>query len=424
MNVKRLLMNLPTNINNLLHTFDEVARKLRIPCYLVGGFCRDLFLGWENFDVDLVVEGDGVKFADFVGKMVGGEIKNYEQFMTSTIQFPDGVRVDISTARAETYPYPASLPIIEKSTIYEDLARRDFTINSIAIQLYPEIGEVLDQFSGIQDIQNKVIKVLHSRSFHDDPTRALRAARFAARLGFEIDGWTQGLIKCAIEEGVFELLSRERIRDEFILILGEEKRWNVVKQLKEMNLLRYIHPALYPYGECRELFRCISNSLKERISSTPIYGEWLVFLIALLQPLSPPVRKELVDSLKLARREREIIRAADLVNPLLNFLRSEEAHNPVVLYERLNPLPLEVLIFLLAKVEFSGEKQVKEKLTTYLNRLRGTKVLLTGEDLQRLSFKPGPIYKKIFESLLHARLEGKVKTWEDEVKYVVDNFSP
>jgi tRNA nucleotidyltransferase (CCA-adding enzyme) len=118
------------------------------------------------------------------------------------------------------------------------------------------------------------------------------------------------------------------------------------------------------------------------------------------------------------------MRAVSSITPIFNFLRSEEARNPVALYEKLKPLPIEVLLFLHAKAEFSGEGKVKERLINYLKELRNIKVTLTGEDLKQLSFKPGPIYKRIFESLLHARLEGKLKTREDEVKYVVDNFSP
>ena len=192
--------------------------------YLVGGTVRDLLLGEPGFDVDLAVEGDGQAFARALAAELGGLLKPHDAFGTAVVEYGDGERVDVVTARREGYAAPAALPTVEPSTIEDDLFRRDFTINAMASALAgPDADSLVDPFGGRRDLEAETIRVLHDRSFVDDPTRIFRALRYASRYGFELDEQTAALARQAIEAGFVGRLSPARLRDELVLLLDEAR---------------------------------------------------------------------------------------------------------------------------------------------------------------------------------------------------------
>jgi tRNA nucleotidyltransferase (CCA-adding enzyme) len=196
------------------------SRKCR--AYLVGGTVRDIFLGKGHIDVDVAVEGDAIKLGKMVAKETGSDIVTYKSFGTCTLSFEDGIKLDLATARREVYKRPGAMPIIKPSTLKEDLKRRDFTINAIAVSIMPgDFGKMHDPFNGIGDIRSGVIRSLHSRSFIDDPTRILRARRFAARFGFKIEVKTDELMKKALINKALDTVSAGRIQKELLLISKE-----------------------------------------------------------------------------------------------------------------------------------------------------------------------------------------------------------
>ncbi|MCL6635911.1 MAG: CBS domain-containing protein, partial [Peptococcaceae bacterium] len=199
-NIKELVKkNVSPVLYRIMEEAGAVGREMGYGIYAAGGLVRDAFLGVENFDLDLVVEGDGIALARALGGRYGAKVRAHEQFGTAEIVFP-GFKVDVATARLEFYAYPAALPQVESSTLHQDLYRRDFTINAMAIALNRgHFGELLDYFGGQKDLQRRQIRVLHSLSFLDDPTRAIRAVRFAVRLGFEIAAETRHLVRIAVE---------------------------------------------------------------------------------------------------------------------------------------------------------------------------------------------------------------------------------
>ncbi len=184
---KLMKERVPEHLDNLLMEFGRVGDELGYSVYAVGGFVRDLLMRVENFDVDIVVEGDGIRLAEEFEKKFPCRIRTHKKFGTAIILFPDSLKIDVATARLEVYDSPAALPTVEKGSIKMDLYRRDFTINTLAIQLNPKaFGELIDFFEGVKDIKEKVIRVLHNLSFVEDPTRVFRAIRFEQRLGFQI----------------------------------------------------------------------------------------------------------------------------------------------------------------------------------------------------------------------------------------------
>ena len=190
---------LPPEMFDLLQTIGRKANELGFQAYAVGGFVRDLILRSENFDMDIVVEGEGIRLAQALAGEKKGELKVHKKFGTATLVFPQGYRLDVATARLEYYDHPAALPRVEHSSIKLYLYRRDFTVNTLAIHLQPDhFGELIDFFGAQKDIKERVIRVLHNLSFVEDPTRIFRALRFEQRIGFQIAKHTQMLMENAV----------------------------------------------------------------------------------------------------------------------------------------------------------------------------------------------------------------------------------
>jgi len=211
-------------------------------CFLVGGFVRDLQLERANYDLDIAAEGDGIGLAKEINKKVGGKLVAYKRFGTATL-VSGNIRIDIATTRREKYKEPAAMPQVFFSTLKEDLSRRDFTINAMALNINKKtFGQFIDFFGGTKDLEEKKIRVLHDKSFIDDPTRIFRAVRFEQRFGFSIEEHTESLIKEAAKMEMVSKTEFRRIRNELILILKEKDAGKVLLRLREVYGLKFILP--------------------------------------------------------------------------------------------------------------------------------------------------------------------------------------
>jgi len=238
---KSLLEKLGVPLVEILEAAGREAECLGFKAFLVGGLVRDLYLKKDNVDVDLVIEGDGIEFARSFARRYRADLRFYERFGTATLSFPAGFKIDVATARLESYERPAALPTVRPGRIEDDLYRRDFTINAMAIALSPlTFGAVMDPFGGRADIEEKKIRVLHDRSFIDDPTRIFRALRFEGRLGFRLDESAQKLVQNALASGMLDRLEDYRIATELTLILREEDPRPVFRRLESLGALEVI----------------------------------------------------------------------------------------------------------------------------------------------------------------------------------------
>ena len=239
---KKIKDILPTEILRLIRLIGAASRENGCDAFLVGGFVRDVLLGVRNFDLDIVVEGDAMRLAKDLVKKAGGSYVLHERFGTATAVLPwpvrskkirlDEVKIDFATARKERYKNPAALPTVEFSTVREDLYRRDFTINAMAVAVADKtFGHLIDFFGGRNDLLDKKIRVLHDASFLDDPTRILRAVRFEQRFDFKIEPRTEGLIKEALNKKMLDKTQKQRLRDELILILNEDRPGKALKRM-------------------------------------------------------------------------------------------------------------------------------------------------------------------------------------------------
>ncbi len=280
--IARLLREVsPPWVQRLLEAAREIADLQRVPVYMVGGMVRDLLLKRPNEDVDLVVEGDGIAFAEALAVRLDGRHHPHAPFLTAVVTLPDGLRVDVASARTEFYRTPAALPEVATSLIRQDLYRRDFTINSLAVALSGKRhGELVDFFGGRKDIQRQEIRVLHSLSFIDDPTRALRAVRYARRLGFKIAPDTRNLITTALGEGVFDRLSGQRLRRELEFVLAEPHPTPALALIAELGLLPAISPELVWNEAVQSYLMEVEGQLAwyelEHIGPSP--EPWVLFL--------------------------------------------------------------------------------------------------------------------------------------------------
>jgi tRNA nucleotidyltransferase (CCA-adding enzyme) len=409
----------PADVRAAFRMVGEVADKAGFPVYLVGGIVRDLFLRVTNLDIDIVVEGDGIVFAGMLVKHAGGHMKTHLKFGTAVVVLPNGLKLDIATARLEYYESPAALPTVELSSIKKDLYRRDFTVNTLAVRLNRQrSGELIDFFGGLRDIKEKTLRVLHSLSFVEDPTRVLRAIRFEQRFDFKLSKHTENLIKSAVNMKLFNRLTGKRIHTELILLFSEAEPLKVLRRMKQFDLLKFLHPDLKATAETDRLFTGIGETLTWfRLLFLDLTVEtWYVFFLGLLDRLKDRALDETLERLSIPVRTRERMRhGRRRYREVLAAFYKEPKLAPSRIYDLLTTLDTELLLLMMAKAK---QEKAKKYISLYLTRLRTVKVELSGDDLKKLGIPPGPRYKKILAELLDAKLDGLVHNRDEEMAFV------
>jgi len=410
---------LPAKIFNRLREIGRLADATGASAYLVGGLVRDLLLGHTNLDVDIAVEGDGMAFARRLADQHGAGLKIFEKFATAYVVFPDGFKLDVATARRESYAHPTALPAVKPSSIKDDLCRRDFTINALAIRLNAShFGELVDFYGGQRDLEHKVLRVLHACSFVDDPTRVFRAIRFEQRFGFHIEKHTLTLLKEAAASDLVRRLSGPRLRNEVMRLLSEQAPTRAIRRMAEFDLLRFLHTGLALTAHLAGLLSDLGKSLAwwtKRFPRRPL-DRALVYFIGLFDELSASATDAVAKRLALPGEQANKIRLAKKhLAPTLRFLVRQRSPKPSDTYRALADLPDEGLVLLVAKARSKG---IARLVLAYLTIHQHVKPSLNGTDLKTLGLKPGPVYKTILDRLLDARLNGEVKTKADERKLV------
>ncbi len=411
----RIQERLPQRVVALLRLAGDVAERTGVSAYVVGGFVRDLLLNRPNLDIDLVVEGDGIAYAKALARETRATVKVHDRFGTAIVVMRDGFKFDVATARTEYYEYPTALPTVERSSIKKDLYRRDFTINALAIRLNTgQFGEMIDFFGGQRDLNEKTIRVLHSLSFVEDPTRVFRAVRFEQRFGFRLGKETLFLVKGAVKMDLFRRLSSSRLCQELVQLLSEEEPRKAVARLGELGLLRFIHPSIVWSPQLGVLLKSVEDALDwyKLLYLDRKTEPWVVYLTALLDAVPGRAVSETLRRLRVPERHAAKIKAGRYESsPVLQKLAKRPAPRPADVYHLLEGLSDETLLFLVAK---SKSESVKRQLSAYLTIYQHVKPALTGTDLKGMGLKPGPIYKKILDRLRDARLNGDVKHESEE----------
>jgi len=418
-NIKRLIdEQLTPKIATLLKKIGAAGDALNVHLFVVGGFVRDLLLNREIDDIDIVVEGDGIAFAKEFALMEGGRFNAHRKFGTAVIVLPDGFKVDVASARREYYKFPAALPTVEMSSIKLDMFRRDFTINTLAINLNrEEFGTLIDFFGAQRDLKDKTIRTIHNLSFVEDPTRVFRAIKFANRFDFTIGKLTASLIQNAVRVDFFKDLSGLRVFSELKQILEEENPIPAIKTLQEYGLEKVIHPELILNRESFVLLGEVKKALAwhDLLFLEEPYLRWSIYFMIMIRQSNPMVTEEIADRLKLSPNQKKII-INDRIKAehSLRLLETDPPKSNSSLYGFLSMFRLELILYMMATAK---KESTRKTLSFFYTQLRNTKVKLRGEDLIKLGGKPGPGFRKIMLAILNARLDKRVTTLKEEIDF-------
>ena len=423
--IKTIESRVHADKRELMRRIGALGDTLGMNVFAVGGFVRDLLLARPDSnqdDMDLVVEGDGIEFARALAGLLDGRVREHRAFLTAVVIYDaEGVEkhIDVATARLEYYISPAALPTVELSSIKMDLFRRDFTINAMAIRLNAAcFGNLVDFFNGRGDISRKTIRVLHALSFVEDPTRILRAVRFAKRYGLRISEQTERLIKNALELKLMDKVSGTRIMHEFDLLFAEAKPVEAVTGLQALGILAAIHPQLV-LNEDREMLLTRLGTVLEwyrllYMQEPPKCQD--LYLLGLVSMLPQTEVESVLERLDLNRSERKAMMRlrADIRRTLARVNAwPKEGGRVSAMCEVLSPLPLEALLYLMARAE---EEETSRCISLYINRWSQMKADIDGADLIGLGLTPGPAFAEILRTVLAAKLDGEAPGREEQLQ--------
>jgi tRNA nucleotidyltransferase (CCA-adding enzyme) len=398
-------VSLPQRLLPVLEAVSRVGESYD-GVYLVGGTVRDILLGERSFDVDIVVEGDAIGFARALAEELDGRVRAHKKFGTAVVLYGENERVDVVTARKETYHAPAVLPTVEPGSIEEDLDRRDFTINAMAVSLKGEnLGELVDPFGGRADLEAGLIRVHHDRSFIDDPTRILRAIRYEDRYGFRMDEHTVELARQCIATGHVGDLSGARLRDELMALLEEGDVSHAIPRLAELGAEKEVHAHVVADEEAVRLF--------DRLRELNVrYGlgvpAWRLGLEALARKLPPAEIAEWLHGLKVRNRDGEQITGAIVEGPKIVEGVTRDSVTPADVVALAEPRDPDAPLFALALTD-------SEHLHEYFDRLRGTGLEITGADIAELGLGESPRVGEILGELRRRKLNGELDGKESEL---------
>jgi tRNA nucleotidyltransferase (CCA-adding enzyme) len=456
----RLQTYLPDSLRQLLQDLAARASQRGWPLYLVGGAVRDLWLAphpdrYRPKEFDLVVEGtDSLAEGGAVALAQAWQadhpqvqLQVYGQFQTAALRWGTnsdlpGFSVDIATARTEFYPYPAAHPEVSASSIRQDLYRRDFSINALAIRLTSNLipsgssqaclGELLDFFGGIADLKQQQIRVLHPNSFIEDPTRIFRAVRFAVRLGFKLESQTEAYIRHAMASGVYSALTQEqrklpslqsRLRNELKYLLQAEYWQPAFQLLGDLGALQCLHPQLVPSPELWRRMRLAACWLQQ-VEPHPD-GSWQIMLEVLIASLPASCRSSVAIQLNLTddsqRRLQQLATSQDKIHTQLVALgspSSSQRPSPSQVVACLQKVELPLLIL----VASQSRAPVRRLLWRYLTHWRRLKPLLNGDQLRQLGYRPGPQFRQILDRVLAATLDGELTDQDAALAFVLAQF--
>ncbi|HHD64433.1 MAG TPA: CBS domain-containing protein [Desulfobulbaceae bacterium] len=421
--------NLKKDIILLLRNVGEIADSLGYDAFVVGGFVRDLLLQVKNLDIDIVIEGDGIRFAKELARYHKGTVRTHEKFGTATVILPDDRRIDVATARLEYYEYPAAMPTVELSSIKLDLYRRDFTINAMAIHLNPDrFGVLVDFFNSQNDLKERRIQVLHNLSFVEDPTRIFRAIRFEQRLDFHITPHTKKLIKNAVRMNLFDRFSGARFFGELKQILSEDNPLPALRRMNEFSLFPFLWPDLRPNLKIDRRFIHVMTQAGRAVSwfrllylNTPC-AFWAVAVLAIMSRSRVRELINFCDRFEIpAKQTKLLIRQKTEGERIAREMLRRPFMKPSEIYWLLLDLDNVGLLYLMA---IARKKYIQKAVSLFVTALRETVPLISGRDLQELGYLPGPQFRTIINHVLENQLNGILQTKEDALALVKQNYHP
>ena len=399
---------------SILRCLRRRALTHSLAVYLVGGPVRDVLMGLPIKDLDFVLEGDGPAVARDLAAELGGEVVVHARFGTATLVLGEN-RADLVTARRETYPEPAALPVVSTGGISDDLARRDFSINALGLSLQESQPQVLDPHGGLDDIRIGLVRILHPNSFVDDPTRIFRAVRYEQRLDFTIEDETLAQLHGATAQGHLKSLTPDRLRHELERILQEERPELPLRRLADLGILAAVHPSLGHELNAARLAAVAAPGPGEgpSLAQTTCPGP-LIFISALAYSLSTGEGEAVIHRLNMPAEWAQVVRDTIKIRELEGKLAAADLPRSE-LARLLGSFCAEAL---LTASRLTGSQTVAECIKVYLNELRSADPALNGHDLLAMGVPEGPVVGQVLRELRDAKLNGQVSTEAEERRLV------
>ena len=417
--MKEYFKRLPRELKEVIQQVNKVSLAVRMPAYLVGGCLRDLILGAKNLDLDIAIEGSGIIFAQHLSQKLKSSLRIHERFGTATLILSNGLKVDIATTRQEKYPSFAALPLVSPGSLKQDLQRRDFTINALAIRLtLDKQQEIIDPFDGQVDLAAGRIRVLHNLSFKDDPTRILRAIRFSQRLDFKIEPKTLALLKQAISGGLLDKVSPHRMRVELIAMLKEPNPFKAIKKLGALGGFSFINAKLKVTKSAEGLFKSAAKEIAWFVKNFPTRRQldtWLIYFAVLLEPLAYAQIKMIISRLGLRKGDQKRVISYYQIKRKLIATLSKKQLSGEQIFLLLEPLSYETIILASAVLR---NKNFKKYFADFFKIYNGMRLCVCGKDLGSLGVLPGPGYQKILAKVFAAKLNGQVRNRQTELALI------
>jgi len=415
--MEKHLKKLPEPILSLVYRARDIARDRGVEAYLVGGFVRDLLLGRENFDLDIAVEGDAIEFARYFSRGLECRLVAHRRFGTATLILPEH-KIDFAMTRKESYPEAAALPVVAAGTIDEDLFRRDFTINTLAIGLGPgQFGRLIDIHGGKADLEAGIVRILHDKSFIDDPTRILRAVRFEQRFGFHLEPRTLRLLKAAVRARMLFRVEPQRLRDELALMMKERLPLPAITRCAELAGFRFLSPRIRLTRRLLRLLGAIEGEVEwfhRDCSPRRRIEGWTMYLTALFQREDRARAEAVCSRFAFGKGERSRILAYTGSRRAVEEALIRPVVRPSRIFDLLEPLPYEVILLIRAG---SVNVRLRQRIAEFFLGCHGTCVAISGHDLESLGIAPGPQYQRILKKVLEAKLNGALNTREEELAF-------
>ncbi len=388
----------------------RAADSRHISAFLVGGLVRDLILRRPNDDLDFVLEGDVPAVARQMARDLGGRATVYPQFLTATVSWPGGVTLDLATTRQEHYPQPGVLPDVAGGDLHDDLYRRDFTINAMAVSLSRSgTGELVDYYNGRVDLREKKIRVLHEDSFHDDPTRIFRAVRFEQRFGFSLGTKTARALNRALKEKALGWISPDRYFQELKKILRERHPVRALRRLSRLGVLQQYDLDLG--ADFRRLQRLEDRVHKLR--ENPLFRDsdlaWIYFM-ALTETKKRKAIEDLAQTFPLTRRQKKSLVHMRLAGKTVEHLSRKEL-SPSKVYGLLRDLPLDVIAYWRARYP---SLRLAQRIDRYYQRDRLVCLQVNGRDLKKMKDMDGRTIGRILDELILRKIDENLCSRQEE----------
>ena len=390
-----------------------IARRSGSKIYLVGGVVRDLLLGKISYDLDIVVEGDAIALASRLAGYFRHKFRKHHSFGTATVYFGRH-KIDFVTARREKYCHPGALPKVRPAGLKEDLWRRDFTINAMAVSLNDgDYGKVIDFYGGLADLRRGTIKIMHENSFWDDPTRILRAIRFERRFSFTMEKGTFNRLKAALGAGALSFVNIHRIRDELILSLKEDDPVRHIRRVSRLTRFSFFGPGMAFDGSDFKLLSRIKNSIDlygREFKSGGEISEWLIYLMAVFIKFPREKFSRFLASFGL--KKKDALKVCAVRNNLNEFGKMAGCGRMSLIFRGMREFSMESLVFFYA---YYTDKRLRRNIRRFMGGLKGAKLSVQGRDLKKIGIRPDKIYGKILSRLLDVKIDRGLETKRDEI---------